>query len=124
MPYTRLCKSVKPVHVLWNDAKQIQVFECMIRGIAVMRRRVDSYVNATQILKVAGIDKGRRTKILEKEILPGKHEIVQGGYGRYQGTWSVVSQPLTRLRHLLPRSQDPSRTWTRRRGSVWRRGVT
>ena len=61
----------------------------MIRGIAVMRRRADSYVNATQILKVAGIDKGRRTKILEKEILPGKHEIVQGGYGKYQGTWSV-----------------------------------
>ncbi|KAH7926027.1 apses-domain-containing protein [Leucogyrophana mollusca] len=52
-----------------------------------MRRRGDSYVNATQILKVAGIEKGRRTKILEKEILPGKHEIVQGGYGKYQGTW-------------------------------------
>jgi regulatory protein SWI6 len=66
-----------------------QVYECMVRGIAVMRRRADSYVNATQILKVAGVDKGRRTKILEKEILPGKHEIVQGGYGKYQGTWSV-----------------------------------
>lgn len=66
-----------------------QVYECMVRGIAVMRRRADSYVNATQILKVAGVDKGRRTKILEKEILPGKHEIVQGGYGKYQGTWFV-----------------------------------
>ncbi|KAG9036321.1 transcriptional regulator swi6 [Tulasnella sp. JGI-2019a] len=65
----------------------VQVYECIVRGIAVMRRRVDSYVNATQILKVAGIDKGRRTKILEKEILPGRHEIVQGGYGKYQGTW-------------------------------------
>ena len=65
----------------------LQVYECMVRGIAVMRRRADSYVNATQILKVAGVDKGRRTKILEKEILPGKHEIVQGGYGKYQGTW-------------------------------------
>ena len=54
-----------------------------------MRRRADSYVNATQILKVAGVEKGRRTKILEKEILPGKHEIVQGGYGKYQGTWCV-----------------------------------
>jgi regulatory protein SWI6 len=54
-----------------------------------MRRRGDSFVNATQILKVAGVDKGRRTKILEKEILPGKHEIVQGGYGKYQGTWYV-----------------------------------
>jgi hypothetical protein len=61
----------------------------MVRGIAVMRRRGDSFVNATQILKVAGVDKGRRTKILEKEILPGKHEIVQGGYGKYQGTWCV-----------------------------------
>ncbi|KAJ6610204.1 transcription factor [Mycena sp. CBHHK59/15] len=65
----------------------VQVYECMVRNIAVMRRRGDSYVNATQILKVAGVDKGRRTKILEKEILPGKHEIVQGGYGKYQGTW-------------------------------------
>ena len=63
----------------------------MVRGIAVMRRRGDSFVNATQILKVAGIEKGRRTKILEKEILPGKHEIVQGGYGKYQGTWFVQS---------------------------------
>ena len=67
--------------------ERLQVYECMVRGIAVMRRRADSYVNATQILKVAGVDKGRRTKILEKEILPGKHEIVQGGYGKYQGTW-------------------------------------
>lgn len=40
---------------------------------------MDSYVNVTQILKVVGIDKGRRTKIFEKEILPGKYEIVQGG---------------------------------------------
>ena len=54
---------------------------------AVMRRRADSWLNATQILKVAQIEKGRRTKILEKEILSGQHEKVQGGYGRYQGTW-------------------------------------
>ncbi|KAF8315373.1 apses-domain-containing protein [Clavulina sp. PMI_390] len=74
----------------------VQVYECMVRNVAVMRRRADSYVNATQILKVAGIDKGRRTKILEKEILPGKHEIVQGGYGKYQGTWI----PLDRGREI------------------------
>jgi regulatory protein SWI6 len=75
------------IRSLTRVASIIQVYECMVRGIAVMRRRNDSYVNATQILKVAGVDKGRRTKILEKEILPGKHEIVQGGYGKYQGTW-------------------------------------
>ena len=52
-----------------------------------MRRRSDSWLNATQILKVANVEKGKRTKILEKEILTGEHEKVQGGYGRYQGTW-------------------------------------
>jgi len=58
-----------------------------VNGIAVMRRRSDSWLNATQILKVARIDKGKRTKILEKEIQTGEHEKVQGGYGKYQGTW-------------------------------------
>jgi len=52
-----------------------------------MRRRNDGWLNATQILKVAGVDKGKRTKVLEKEILTGEHEKVQGGYGKYQGTW-------------------------------------
>lgn len=59
----------------------------MVNGIAVMRRRHDSSLNATQILKVAGVDKSKRTKILEREILTGEHEKVQGGYGKYQGTW-------------------------------------
>ncbi|KAG0275631.1 transcriptional regulator swi6 [Linnemannia gamsii] len=65
----------------------VPVYEVMCRGIAVMRRKQDSFLNATQILKVAGIEKGRRTKILEREILPGEHEKIQGGYGKYQGTW-------------------------------------
>ena len=56
-----------------------------------MRRRQDSWLNATQILKVAGVEKGKRTKILEKDIAQGVHEKVQGGYGRYQGTWCVSS---------------------------------
>lgn len=65
----------------------IQVFEMMANDVAVMRRRTDSSLNATQILKVAGVEKSKRTKILEKEILTGAHEKVQGGYGKYQGTW-------------------------------------
>ncbi|KAJ3994097.1 transcription factor [Lentinula boryana] len=87
MQSARTAANQPPVKIYNAVYSSVQVYECMIRGIAVMRRRGDSYVNATQILKVAGIDKGRRTKILEKEILPGKHEIVQGGYGKYQGTW-------------------------------------
>ncbi|KAJ2787261.1 transcriptional regulator swi6 [Coemansia interrupta] len=65
----------------------IHVYEMVCQGIAVMRRHSDSWLNATQILKVAGVDKGRRTKILEREILTGEHEKIQGGYGKYQGTW-------------------------------------
>ncbi|KAF2722910.1 apses-domain-containing protein, partial [Polychaeton citri CBS 116435] len=58
-----------------------------VGGVACMRRRNDGWLNATQILKIAGVDKGKRTKVLEKEILTGEHEKVQGGYGKYQGTW-------------------------------------
>ena len=65
----------------------VPVFEMIVNSVAVMRRRNDSYINATQILKVANIDKGRRTKILEREVLSGQHEKIQGGYGKYQGTW-------------------------------------
>jgi regulatory protein SWI6 len=65
----------------------VSVYEMEVNGVAVMRRRSDSWLNATQILKVAGVDKGKRTKVLEKEILTGEHEKVQGGYGKYQGTW-------------------------------------
>ncbi|KAJ5908224.1 hypothetical protein N7495_000906, partial [Penicillium taxi] len=65
----------------------VPVYEMEVKGIAVMKRRSDSWLNATQILKVAGIVKARRTKTLEKEITAGKHEKVQGGYGKYQGTW-------------------------------------
>jgi len=65
----------------------VHVWEMTVNNIAVMRRQADDWLNATQILKVAGIEKGKRTKVLEKEILPGEHEKVQGGYGKYQGTW-------------------------------------
>jgi regulatory protein SWI6 len=68
----------------------VPVYEMTCRQVSVMRRRLDSYMNATQILKVAGVDKGRRTKILEREIQIGEHEKVQGGYGKYQGTWYVT----------------------------------
>ncbi|KAF6804573.1 start control protein Cdc10 [Colletotrichum sojae] len=84
-----------PDHRIPKEAPQIysavysgvDVYEMEVNKVAVMRRRLDSCLNATQILKVAGVDKGRRTKILEKEIQTGEHEKVQGGYGKYQGTW-------------------------------------
>ncbi|KAJ5176569.1 uncharacterized protein N7482_002446 [Penicillium canariense] len=65
----------------------VSVYEMEVNGVAIMKRRSDSWLNATQILKVAGVVKARRTKTLEKEIAAGEHEKVQGGYGKYQGTW-------------------------------------
>jgi len=59
----------------------------MAKSIAVMRRRADGWLNATQILKVAGFDKPQRTRILEREVQKGVHEKVQGGYGKYQGAY-------------------------------------
>ncbi|EPE02664.1 transcription factor mbp1 [Ophiostoma piceae UAMH 11346] len=53
----------------------------------VMRRRHDDWINATHILKAAGFDKPARTRILEREVQKDVHEKIQGGYGKYQGTW-------------------------------------
>lgn len=80
-------RSVLTLSYLKAAYSGVSVYEMEVNGIAVMRRRNDSWLNATQILKVAGIEKGKRTKVLEKEILAGEHEKVQGGYGKYQGTW-------------------------------------
>ncbi|KAH1486634.1 hypothetical protein LV164_004370 [Aspergillus fumigatus] len=65
----------------------VPVYEFKVDGESVMRRRGDDWINATHILKVAGFDKPARTRILEREVQKGTHEKVQGGYGKYQGTW-------------------------------------
>lgn len=52
-----------------------------------MRRKSDSWINATHILKIAKFPKAKRTRILEKDVQTGIHEKVQGGYGKYQGTY-------------------------------------
>ncbi|KAK6902657.1 hypothetical protein I203_107915 [Kwoniella mangroviensis CBS 8507] len=70
------------------------VYEMLCRDVAVMRRRSDAYLNATQILKVAGFDKPQRTRVLEREVQKGEHEKVQGGYGKYQGTWIPIERGL------------------------------
>ncbi|OAL48969.1 apses-domain-containing protein [Pyrenochaeta sp. DS3sAY3a] len=78
----------------------VPVYECNVNGNHVMRRRADDWINATHILKVAEYDKPARTRILEREVQKGVHEKVQGGYGKYQGTWI----PLEEGRHLAERN--------------------
>ncbi|PWN30714.1 apses-domain-containing protein [Jaminaea rosea] len=72
----------------------VPVYECIIKGVAVMRRRADGWINATHILKVVGLDKPQRTRVLERDVQKGTHEKVQGGYGKYQGTWIPLNQAI------------------------------
>lgn len=71
---------------------QVPVYELKVAGDHVMRRRADDWINATHILKVAGFDKPARTRILEREVQKGVHEKIQGGYGKYQGTWVPLGE--------------------------------
>jgi transcription factor MBP1 len=64
---------------------KVPVYDLLISGDHVMRRRSDDWINATHILKLAGYDKPARTRILEREVQKGVHEKIQGGYGKYQG---------------------------------------
>ena len=77
----------------------VPVYECIIKDVAVMRRRSDAWLNATQILKVVGLDKSQRTRVLEKEVQKGIHEKVQGGYGKYQGTWIPMDVAIALAEH-------------------------
>ena len=70
------------------------MYELVVNGKQVMRRRSDNWINATHILIVAELDKPARTRVLEKEVQLGTHEKIQGGYGKYQGTWVPLEQGL------------------------------
>ncbi|OIW23508.1 apses-domain-containing protein [Coniochaeta ligniaria NRRL 30616] len=71
----------------------------------VMRRRHDDWINATHILKAAGFDKPARTRILEREVQKDTHEKIQGGYGKYQGTWIPLEhgEALAHRNHIFER---------------------
>jgi transcription factor MBP1 len=90
----------------------------MCKGVAVMRRRADGWLNATQILKVAGFDKPQRTRILEREVQKGEHEKVQGGYGKYQGPRLPIARSTRRPLKRLRRDVDPHRARPRPRAPV------
>ena len=70
----------------------IPVVEILVNDVVVMRRKDNDYVNATQILKAAGIEKGKRTKILEREVTQGIHEKIQGGFGEFKERTIIVEK--------------------------------
>lgn len=65
----------------------VDVYEFIHPTGSIMKRKEDDWVNATHILKAAKFAKAKRTRILEKEVIKDTHEKVQGGFGKYQGTW-------------------------------------
>ncbi|KAG0686210.1 Transcription factor mbp1 [Kluyveromyces marxianus] len=65
----------------------VEVYEFIHPTGSIMKRKADNWVNATHILKAAKFPKAKRTRILEKEVITDTHEKVQGGFGKYQGTW-------------------------------------
>ncbi|EPY49329.1 MBF transcription factor complex subunit Res1 [Schizosaccharomyces cryophilus OY26] len=81
-------------HVKKTIYSGVNVYECNINGNFLMKRCHDQWMNATQILKIAELDKPRRTRILEKFAQKGLHEKVQGGCGKYQGTWVPLERAL------------------------------
>ncbi|KAJ1560826.1 hypothetical protein HK096_007064, partial [Nowakowskiella sp. JEL0078] len=77
--------------------QNVPVWETTIRGHPVMMRKSDYFVNATHILKLAGLTKPKRTKILEREVLKGYYDKVQGGYGKVIDNTRI---PIERARYL------------------------
>ena len=63
-----------------------EVYEMDVNQVTVIRRKSDDWVNATTILKAAGICKGRK-KRKTLESISGNVQIIQGGYWKLQGTW-------------------------------------
>lgn len=93
-----------------RHSNRVATSNCLCRmcnSVAVMRRRSDSWLNATQILKVANFDKPQRTRILEREVQKGEHEKVQGGYGKYQGAFLLSITHCSILMDMVCRHMDP-----------------
>ncbi|KAI1611269.1 hypothetical protein EDD36DRAFT_284303 [Exophiala viscosa] len=57
-----------------------------VRGLLVMLRESDSWLNASQITKLAGVEQGRKIRVAEDQI-EGEYERIIGGYAPYQGIW-------------------------------------
>lgn len=65
----------------------VEVYEFLHPTGSIMKRKSDDWVNVTHILKAAHFPKAKRTRILERDVIKEMHEKVQGGFGKYQGTW-------------------------------------
>ncbi|KAJ3228837.1 hypothetical protein HDU78_009513 [Chytriomyces hyalinus] len=88
----------KPDGIVCTLHGGVKVVELTHAGHSVMRRLSSNLsVNGTHILLLAGVvDKVRRSRILDEKCisLGWPHEKVQGGSGRFQGTWMGTKHAL------------------------------
>lgn len=80
----------KPINkAIVNSARyaSIDVYEVNWKSIPVMKRKRDNYVNASQILKAAKVEKKKRKKVLKRlcELVP--FEKIEFGFHTFQGIW-------------------------------------
>ena len=75
----------------------VHVYEMQVRGIPVFIRKVDSYVNATRLLKAAGLENGDLIhRVLKKRAYNEVKEIVSlRADTRLRGTW--IPLPAARI---------------------------
>jgi len=57
----------------------------VIRGVTVMKRPSNSYVNVTQLLVAAGLNRNQRRNLLKRRDFPTTKDVISGG--SLQGTW-------------------------------------
>ncbi|KND02419.1 uncharacterized protein SPPG_02885 [Spizellomyces punctatus DAOM BR117] len=86
-PDTTIISPQQPPALSTANWGGIPVYQLHLASTTIMRRKTDSWINVTHVLKAANIPRGSRLRILEKEMHTGEHEKIQGGYGKYQGTW-------------------------------------
>ena len=72
-------------NIFISKYSNVDVVELNLPDLTLMRRMSDGAVNATQLLKLAGLDRSKRVKVLEE--LGSYADKVQGGSGQYQGTY-------------------------------------
>ncbi|KAJ3215820.1 hypothetical protein HK099_006178 [Clydaea vesicula] len=84
----------------------VPVYEFHIGEYTIMKRISDDWINATHILKTAGLEKSQRTKLLDSFVKDKKFEKIQGGFGKFQGTWcpnnvAIELSQIYNVDHLL-----------------------
>lgn len=86
-PMEHLSTSVgSPTRVYCVKFNSGEVYQCVVNGMKVIRRRSDNYVNCGHILAVAGVGGLERASMLQA-MRREAHEDVSLGRSSYLGTW-------------------------------------